>query len=58
MENIHNNFVDYRKFFALIQKVLVLYEKDSETHKFVVALYGQIARGLLKVDAETSEMLF
>lgn len=58
VENIHNNFIDYRKFFRLLQKPLLIYDKDSETHKLVVAVLGLVARSLLKSDAESAEMLF
>jgi hypothetical protein len=29
IENIHNQFVDFRKFFALFYKPLRIYDKDS-----------------------------
>ena len=58
VENIHNNFVDYRKFFSLLQKLLKIYDKESETHKIAVGLLSAVARNLLKADAESAEMMF
>ena len=58
VENINSNFLDYRKFFNMVQKVLKIYDKDSQTYKLVISLYGQIAKGLLRGDAQTSEMMF
>lgn len=29
VDNIHNNFIDYKKFFSLLYKVLKIYDKDS-----------------------------
>jgi hypothetical protein len=29
VENVHSNFIDYRKFFALMYKPLTIYDKDS-----------------------------
>lgn len=29
VDNIHNNFIDYKKFFSLLYKVLTIYDKDS-----------------------------
>ena len=58
VENIHNNFIDYRKFFNLLSKVLKIYDKDAETFKLVVALHSSIAKSLIKVEAESAEMMF
>jgi hypothetical protein len=58
VENIHNNFIDYRKFFNLLHKILKIYDKDTETHKLAVSLHGAVAKTLLKVDAESDEMMF
>lgn len=58
VDNIHNNFIDYKKFFSLLYKVLRIYDKDSETHKLAVSLIIQIAKGLLRADAEGTEMVF
>ena len=54
VENIKNNFIDYRKFFSMVHKVLKIYDKDSETNKLMISLYGQIAKGLLRSDPETA----
>lgn len=58
VDNIHNNFIDYKKFFTLIYKVLVIYDKDSEPFKLTIALMAQIAKGLLRSDPESTEMMF
>lgn len=39
-------------------KPLTIYDKDSETHKLIVSLLTLIAKSLIKIDAEASEMLF
>ena len=58
VENIHNNFLDYRKFFALFHKLLRIYDKEAEPHKLAIALIGSVARALLKTDPEAAEMMF
>ena len=54
VENVHSNFIDYRKFFNLMYKPLTIYDKDSETHKLVVSLLSLVAKALIKIDAEAS----
>lgn len=58
VENIHNNFIDYRKFFSLLLPLLRVYDKDSETHKLAVSLLSAVARSILKVEPESAEMMF
>jgi len=35
-------------------KPLIIYDKDSETHKLVVSLLTLVAKSLIKMDAEAS----
>ena len=58
VENIYNNFVDFRKFFALFYTPLRLYDRETETYKLILGLLSSVARGLHKHDSETAEMLF
>ena len=58
VENIHNNFSDYSKFFSLFAKVLRIYDKDTEVSKNTIALFNLVARALIKIDAESAEMMF
>ena len=58
VDNIQSNFIDYKKFFALLYKILVIYDKESETFKLTIGLMNQIAKGLLRVDPESTEMMF
>mgnify|MGYP000486476735 CR=1 FL=1 len=58
VENIHNNFIDYKKFFNLLSKILKIYDKESEPFKLVVSLLTSIAKALLKINAESAEMMF
>ena len=58
VENIHNNYSDYSKFFNLFAKVLKIYDKDTETYKNTISLFNLVAKALIKIDAESAEMMF
>ena len=58
VENIHNNYSDYSKFFHLFLKVLKIYDKDTETYKNTISLFNLVAKALIKIDAESAEMMF
>ena len=51
VENIHNSFIDFKKFFSLFYKALKIYDKDSEVFKNILALFVQVAKGLHKHDS-------
>lgn len=58
IDNISGNFIDFRKFFALFNKPLAIYDRESEVFKSTLSLLGKIAAGMSKRDSESTEMMF
>lgn len=58
IDNISGNFIDFRKFFDLFYIPLRVYDRESEVFKSTLAVISKIAQGLLKRDAENTEMAF
>ncbi|KRX05819.1 Calponin homology domain [Pseudocohnilembus persalinus] len=58
VEQLNNNFLDFKKFFHLFLRVLEQSPDNSKQFLYCISLFKQVAQKLCEIDPQTLQMMF